>query len=138
MNLNIPAALRRVVLERAGNRCEYCQLSQAGQEATFHIDQVVPVAAGGPTIESNLALACVSCSLREGSALTAENPETGQRVPIFNPRVQRWAEYFRWQGSRLIGITPTGRATVTALSLNRSAMLAIRDEEGAFGSHPSP
>ena len=27
---------------RALGRCEYCQLSQAGQEATFHIDHVMP------------------------------------------------------------------------------------------------
>lgn len=33
------AGLRRLVVERAGNRCEYCRLAQEGQEATFHIDQ---------------------------------------------------------------------------------------------------
>lgn len=30
----IPAPLRRLVLGRSGDRCEYCQLSQAGQEDT--------------------------------------------------------------------------------------------------------
>ena len=39
---DIPAALRQDVLLRAGNRCEYCGLSQAGQEATFHVDHVEP------------------------------------------------------------------------------------------------
>ena len=34
--------LRRVVVNRAGNRCEYCRLSQEGQEATFHIDHISP------------------------------------------------------------------------------------------------
>lgn len=34
----IPASLRRLVIQRAGDRCEYCRLSQAGQEAAFHID----------------------------------------------------------------------------------------------------
>lgn len=32
----IPASLRRLVIQRAGDRCEYCGLSQAGQAATFH------------------------------------------------------------------------------------------------------
>ena len=41
----IPASLRRFVLQRAGERCEYCGLSQTGQEATFHIDHVVPARA---------------------------------------------------------------------------------------------
>ena len=32
---DIPAALRDEVVLRAGNRCEYCGLAQAGQEAAF-------------------------------------------------------------------------------------------------------
>jgi hypothetical protein len=39
----IPANLRRQVMTRAANCCEYCGLAQTGQEATFHIDHVVPV-----------------------------------------------------------------------------------------------
>jgi hypothetical protein len=30
---DIPPALREKVVKRAGSRCEYCGLSQAGQEA---------------------------------------------------------------------------------------------------------
>jgi len=58
----IPASLRLLVRQRAGDRCEYCGLSQLGQEATFHIDHVTPVAAQSETSADNLALACVSCS----------------------------------------------------------------------------
>ncbi len=57
---DIPAHLRDQVVLRAGNRCEYCGLSQVGQEAAFHIDHVVPRVAGGRTESENLALACVS------------------------------------------------------------------------------
>ena len=46
----LPGHLREAVARRAGHRCEYCQLAQAGQEATFHIDHVVPVAQGGADI----------------------------------------------------------------------------------------
>lgn len=63
----IPASLRRLVVQRAGDRCEYCGLSQVGQAATFHIDHVIPIAAGGGTVAANLALACVSCSLYKGA-----------------------------------------------------------------------
>jgi len=52
--------LRRLVVNRAGNRCEYCRLSQEGQEASFHIDHISPRALGGSTEPDNLALACVS------------------------------------------------------------------------------
>src|ERR1700752_5332152 len=94
----IPVALVRQVVERAGNRCEYCQLSQLGQEATFHIDHVIPRAAGGPTTTDNLALACVACSLRKWARQTATDPETGGEVPLFNPRTQAWTDHFRWEG----------------------------------------
>jgi 5-methylcytosine-specific restriction endonuclease McrA len=68
---HIPGALRNLVIERAGSRCEYCGLSQRGQAATFHIDHVIPLAAGGPTTPENLALACVSCSLRKAARQAA-------------------------------------------------------------------
>ena len=96
--MDVPAHLRRQVIQRAGNRCEYCGLAQAGQEAIFHIDHVKPREAGGKTILQNLALACVSCSLRKGARQTAVDPETGADVPLFNPRLQPWRIHFRWQG----------------------------------------
>jgi 5-methylcytosine-specific restriction endonuclease McrA len=39
---HIPVALQRLVRERAGRLCEYCRLPQVHQEATFHIDHIVP------------------------------------------------------------------------------------------------
>lgn len=79
---NIPARLRRLVIRRSGGRCEYCRLAQAGQEATFHIDHVTPVASGGERVAENLALACVSCSLRKGARQTAVDPQTSDEVPL--------------------------------------------------------
>lgn len=134
----IPAALRELVIERAGNRCEYCGLSQEGQAATFHIDHVIPLAAEGPTAPANLALACVSCSLRKAARQVATDPEGGQEAPIYNPRTQLWSDHFRWDGVRVRGVTAVGRATVTALDMNRAIILAIRAEEELFGRHPPP
>ena len=133
----IPAGLRRLVIQRAAHRCEYCKLSQEGQEATFHIDHVIPVAAGGETVAENLALACVSCSLRKAARQTAVDPQSGQEVALYNPRRDVWHEHFRWDGVHLVGLTATGRATVEALKMNRVLILAIRREEEAVGRHPS-
>jgi hypothetical protein len=132
----IPTELARQTIERAGNRCEYCCLSQSGQEAAFHIDHVIPIAADGPTILTNLALACVSCSLRKGSRQTVIDPESKTESPLFNPRKDLWLEHFRWDGVQIIGLTPTGRATVVALGMNRKLILAIREEEMIRGRHP--
>ena len=133
---SIPARLRRLVIQRAAGRCEYCHLSQAGQEATFHIDHIVPIAANGPTSAANLALACVSCSLRKGAQRTAVDPLTGEAVPLYHPRQDPWYIHFRWEGTLLIGQTATGRATVAALDMNRPMILAIRREEARLGRHP--
>jgi hypothetical protein len=134
----IPASLRRFVIQRANNRCEYCGISQVGQVATFHIDHIVPAVADGETVAENLALACVSCSLRKGARQDLEDFETGEVVSIFNPRQQVWKENFAWNGVQVVGLTATGRATVQALDLNRSTMLAIRAEEELLGRHPPP
>jgi hypothetical protein len=134
---DISSGLRAEVTLRANNRCEYCRLSQLGQEATFHIDHVTPRAAGGPTTADNLALACVSCSLRKWANQTATDPDTGKEVPLFNPRMQVWVEHFRWNGERVVPLTPIGRATVFALALNRPVILVIRQEEAIRGRHPS-
>jgi hypothetical protein len=132
----IPGPLRREVIQRAGNRCEYCGLSQAGQEATFHIDHIDPVAAGGPTTLENLALACVSCSLRKGAATRVLDPQSAVEVPIFNPRLHQWSDHFRWNDVEVLPLTATGAATVIRLQLNRPMALAIRQEEKLRQRHP--
>ena len=132
----IPAELRQIVIQRAAGCCEYCGLSQEGQEATFHIDHVIPLAAGGETVAGNLALACVSCSLRKAARQTVIDPQSGKEVALYNPRGDTWHEHFRWEGVYLVGLTATGRATIQALEMNRALILAIRQEEEALGRHP--
>jgi len=119
-------------------RCEYCGLSQEGQEATFHIDHVIPITAGGKTVAENLALACVSCSLRKAARQTAIDPQSGQEATLYNPRCDIWHEHFRWNSVYLVGLTATGRAMIQALDMNRPLILAIREEEIMLGRHPPP
>jgi hypothetical protein len=100
------------------------------QEATFHIDHVLPRSAGGPTKLANLALACVSCSLRKAARVQGTDPTTGENAAIFNPRTTRWEEHFEILAScEIVGRTPVGRATVALLQLNRPIAIAIRAEE---------
>ena len=133
---SILARLRQEVIERAKGRCEYCRLAQSGQAATFHIDHIIPVTAGGETTSENLALACVACSLHKSARQTAPDPATGENAPVFHPRRQGWSEHFRWEGVYVVGLTPAGRATVALLKMNRPIILAIRAEEIFFGRHP--
>lgn len=130
------AATCRLVVARAGNRCEYCLMSQSLQGATFHIEHVVPQSAGGSDSPDNLALACPACNLAKSNRTTAADPDTSQVVPLYHPRSDRWADHFRWDGYRLDGFTPTGRATVEAFGLNTPRRQLIRAAEGGFGLFP--
>ncbi|MDF5717548.1 MAG: hypothetical protein PUP93_27695 [Rhizonema sp. NSF051] len=48
---------------------------------------------------------------------------------MFNPRIQVWREYFCWanSGTHVVGLTPTGRATVIALRLNKEPHPVLAD-----------
>jgi hypothetical protein len=138
MTSHIPAAMLRAVRERARDVCEYSRLDQKSQEATFHIDHIEPRATGGLTALDNLALACVSCSLRKGYRNKYRDPRTARRVRLFHPRRDKWDDHFiftlRWQ---IRGRTAIGRATIAALEMNRTAIVAIRAELAAMGRFPS-
>jgi 5-methylcytosine-specific restriction endonuclease McrA len=137
MSSRIRATLAREVRERAGNICEYCLLPQDSQEATFHIDHVVPRSRGGPTILDNLALACVTCSLRKAARHRVRDPHTGRSVPLFNPRTDTWSRHFSFtKGGRIVGLTSTGRATVRSLGMNRAAIVPLRRELLKLGRFP--
>ena len=127
MSERIPAALAQFVRDRAAGCCEYCRLPQFTQEATFHIDHILPSADGGETTSHNLALACVTCSLRKGARTVGRDTNTLRLVRLFHPRHQGWDRHFRWTDRwKIEGLTATGRVTVGTLGMNRPAILAIR------------
>jgi hypothetical protein len=118
---------RTRVRERAGNRCEYCQLHQDDSPlAALHVEHVLPKIHGGPDALENLALACIDCNLRKGTNLTGIDPETEQVTELFHPRRHLWAEHFAWRGIHIVGRTPIGRTTVRVLRMNSEDQLALR------------
>ena len=122
----IPTALRREVIERAGNRCEYCLIRAEVAFFPHEVDHVIAEKHGGATDIDNLALACWRCNRHKGSDLTSFDPETRELSPLFNPRTQVWAEHFAYERERLVGLTPEGRTTVSLLRLNSEERLSER------------
>jgi HNH endonuclease len=104
--------LVRQVAERAGHRCEYCQLPEWALLLPFQIDHIIAEKHGGRTVEDNLALACPHCNRFKGPNIAGIEPETDEVVRLFNPRKDLWQEHFAWDAVRLVGRTPSGRATV--------------------------
>lgn len=134
----IPAELRRRVTEEGRARCGYCLAAQTIVAVPMHIEHIVPLAAGGQTVPENLWLACPLCNGYKGAQTQAVDPETGERVPLFHPRTQRWDEHFAWSedGTEIIGRTTVGRATVKALRLNNEYSVPSRRVWVAAGWHP--
>jgi len=58
----IPSALRQMVYERAGGRCEYCLVPEILSFANHEIDHIIAQKHGGPTAVDNLALSCALCN----------------------------------------------------------------------------
>lgn len=114
---------------RAVGRYEYCRMHQSLQGATFHVEHVIPLSRGGHSQLDNLALACPSCNLHKANRIGVIDPDIGNRVPLFSPRSDDWDEHFRWDGYRIVGQIPIGRATVAALELNHPRRIRIRQAE---------
>jgi len=127
-----------LVRQRANRLCEYCHTSERWQYVQFTIDHVIPLAQGGSDDPDNLALACFHCNRRKADKLTALEPDSGEEVPLFNPRQNVWSEHFIWSsdGLFIIGLTPAGRATVKALEMNRERIVSIRAADRVVGRHP--
>jgi len=134
----ISAELRRLVIERARERCEYCLIHQDDTPFSHHLDHLTPLKHGGQTTSENLALACLECNRYKGSDLTTIDPETGEITSLFNPRLQVWAEHFELRDEQIIGQTSIGRATVVLLRLNNRTRLIQRQVLIDSGRYPPP
>ena len=116
----IPKSLYQQIRQRAQYRCEYCHYPEDLSTAPLSIDHLHPKSLGGNDHLDNLALACRRCNERRYNFTTGADLETGTEVPLFNPRLQVWADHFTWSADalRIIGTTQTGRATCHRLDLN--------------------
>lgn len=118
MPLEVPEDLRRLIVQRAGNHCEYCLLPQWAVLHKHEPDHIVSIQHGGKTNEDNLALACMRCNRYKGPNVGSIDPETGKLVPFFNPRIHSWEKHFKLEGALIEPLTPEGRVTVKILRLN--------------------
>ncbi len=93
----------------------------------FEVEHLRPRAHGGGDEADNLALACRACNVFKSHAILATDPDTGQLVPVFNPRQGEWADHFEvGADNRILGIAPVGRATVVRLNLNADRQVLAR------------
>jgi hypothetical protein len=134
----IPQALRQLVTAQAASRCGYCLVALDLHYGPLEFEHLVPRSRGGLTVEDNLWLACRLCNGFKSDQCEAVDPNTQQLVALFNPRLDTWPLHFRWSddGTEVIGLTTTGRATVAALQLNSLARIKMRRRWISVGWHP--
>ena len=128
MSPTIPATLRDWVIERDHSRCAYCRSPESMSISAFEVDHIVPRHSGGHTEQNNLCYCCPSCNRFKATRQRAVDPETGDQVPLFHPRTQTWSDHFQFdEGNAVLeGRTPTGRATIAALHMNRPSLVQLR------------
>ena len=132
----IPQRLRVLVIARASESCEYCRVHAEYTAFIHEIDHVIAQKHGGATASDNLAYACAQCNRFKGSNVAVIDPQTGDIVPLFNPRTQHWHDHFRLDGPVITPLTAVGRATEKLLQLNQIDRLLLRKELLAAGRYP--
>lgn len=102
------------------------------------LDHIYPVSKGGKTTFKNVCLACRSCNEFKGSTTEGIDFLTEEKTPLFNPRLQKWSEHFRWSldGTKIEGLTPIGRVTISVLKMNNPLIVATRLRWVIVGWHP--
>lgn len=135
----ISVEVEQRVFAAARARCGYCLSPRHLIMARLEIEHIIPLSKGGTNDEANLWLACPLCNRYKGDKTSAIDPETGEEIPLFNPRTQKWSEHFQWSadGLRILGITSVGRATVNALHLSDDEdAITVRSYWIVAGWHP--
>jgi hypothetical protein len=102
------------------------------------LEHIIPRSRGGVSTADNLAFSCQGCNNHKYTKTDGPDPLSNEVVPLFHPRRQRWRDHFAWNDDTtlVIGLTPTGRATMAALHLNRSQVVNLRRALYAIGEHP--
>ena len=81
----IPASIRRAVLERDGEQCVRC--GQGPPDVELHVDHIFPWSKGGPNEAWNLRVLCQTCNLSKGARV-----EDGAAVPVVGEPVAALAQ----------------------------------------------
>lgn len=137
MSGSVSVRLRRLVIQRAHEICEYCLIHQEDACFSFHIDHIVSRKQRGPTSSSNLALSCLRCNVAKGTDPGAYIGRPPRLVRLYHPRHDRWDENFRLAAARIVPVSDVGEATIRLLDLNAPDRILLRRTLIKAGRYPS-
>lgn len=131
---------RQVVRDRAGHRCEYCQLPEHGDVQPFQVDHIRAQKHSGADTLENTAWSCLACNSCKGPNVAGYDPDTDRLCVLFDPRHDQWSDHVEWDGPILMGLTAVGRTTISVLRIDLPERVAHRKllmAAGVFDSDES-
>lgn len=132
----ISRAVKKLVIARAGNRCEYCRVPEYLSAFDYHIEHIIGIQHGGPSEHENLAYCCSSCNWKKGPNIGTVLEYGGPLMPLYNPRTQNWFDHFKAENGHIKPLTPIGEATVKLLELNQPSKVEERNLMELAGFFP--
>jgi hypothetical protein len=130
--------LRRFVVSRANELCEYYLIHDKDCVLGCQVDHVIAEKHGGKMVPENLAYACALCNRAKGSDTASIAAASGLLTPLFNPRMHRWAEHFELQGVLIQPRTDIGEVAARLLAFNLPRRIAERELLASNGAYPPP
>lgn len=132
----IPVELRRMVFQKAEQKCEYCLIHEDDTFFGCQVDHIIAEKHGGATTLENLALACTICNRAKGSDIATL--VAGELVRLFHPRLDQWHEHFgiAVDGFTVVSNSSIGQATIQLLGFNDSERLLERKVLSEVGRYP--
>lgn len=125
MARDVDDATRRLVIERAQRRCEYCLVHEDVAGFAHEVDHIISRKHGGTSGPANLAYACVLCNRYKGTDI-ASMDRSGRTIRFFDPRRDAWDEHFQLQGPVIQPRTAIGEVTARMLRLNAAERVVER------------
>jgi hypothetical protein len=136
MSVYISRANRKVVIERAGHRCEYCRVLEYLSAYDYHVDHIIGLQHGGNNNLNNLAYGCSPCNWKKGPNISTVLEMEGPLIRLFNPRTQDWFEHFETKNGLILPRSVIGEATIKLLDLNAPYKIEERFVMGHSGFYP--
>lgn len=128
MSRYISESLKKSVIRRANNCCEYCLMENDVSFIPHQIDHIISLKHEGETSLDNLAYACFSCNNNKGSDIGTMLLPNKIFIRLFNPRIDSWNKHFEIENGVIYAKTNIAQATVKMLKMNEIDRIIERNE----------
>ena len=128
MSSYVPASLRRLVVVRADNLCEYCLIHHDHTFWGCEIEHIISEKHGGADREAdNLRVGVRLLQQLYRAVISLPCPTPGRLCRLFHPRLDRWSDHFELSGDVIRPLTEIAEATIRLLRINDVGAAAMNE-----------